>query len=955
MRFGIIGLKSKCLFSIYYLSLLTSYLLYIFPYVNAEPIRNLLSYINIPDKYQFLQNTCQTYSYDGMEYTICFYDSVRQNAGGNTYTIGSFTDYTDNSFTLTGGTFCPAIDQYRSGNVNFQCASETSMLIQEPRICFYNFTLRMQEFCNYLPPPPPPVLDETCIKNIYRGSVVNIEGDDNAVSIGLPFTFPFYCLPYTSIGISTNGLLTFGYESSSYANTDIPSSSSPNNMIAVFWTDLITNGKTIYTSFDTNSFTIQWTDMAFYGSSIPLGTFQSRIFQNGTIHLNYISLMGSSSSFGSGATIGIENIDGTKGIKIGYRQEILSSGISYTLTPTLDECNYILSPSAFINELTTLISPTTPSITSILHPLNNTIYSLNQAIEFSWISNATNYKLYISTTPEFRTVVYQNNAISNTIITYIPTESNRYYWKLYACEGNDCIDSCIYTYDVTSYLTSPPSPEPPSPPPPYGLSQAAIQQVTATVSTAIATTVSTTVSTMVASSVASSVGGASSIPPPDPLGLVTMISVVQGMAMKAQLQLGKIPDAFDGLVSSMNWINIDIKLPNFRPGRRLLSITDIASFHEHWIYGSKMFFLYFGVLLPLGWIHHIITQRMALQGKPVQGFLGFPQLHFTIWFMLLTPFSKAAAGLFSLWTVGSIFFGIFLLLLLPIPLILLTIYHNIKWPILENKAQYIVLKEPNKTWFSNIQTFLFSKPLGVWHAPKTIMDMYGIFFKSTRGPPHIRHTKTVVYDTQKKLYHFKEETVSKPRFYGQLLFIPYSHIKTVLITLVLGSFTYHPDGSLTQLFLLASSMAIHIFYMAYFIPGNTPHGIISEFVSSLSELGIYIASCTLLILKRWYPLKETFYEMKIGSIMVTLQMVSVFIHIFFQCWGTLATLYKLKDTIIPILLRQNTNEVYRRKIILQKYANRWFLKTFNKPLSNIDNVQLLESSNIGRVFSKKKG
>jgi len=400
-----------------------------------------------------------------MEYTICFYDSVTQYAGGNTYIIGQFTDYSDNTFTLSGGTYCPVIDQYRSGVLNFQCASETSISIQEPRICFYNFTLRMQEFCNYSPPPPP-ILEETCIKNIYRGSVVNIEGDDNAVSIELPFTFPFYCLPYTSIGVSTNGLLTFGDISSSYTNTDIPSSSTPNNIMAVFWTDLVTNGKTIYTMADTNSFTIQWTDMAFYGSSMPLGTFQSRIFQNGTIHLNYLSLMGSPASFGSGATIGIENIDGTKGTKIGYRQGILSSGASYIFTPISNGCDYIVSLHTATNHVNTLVSPYTPSIPSILHPLNNTIYSLNQAIQFRWISNATNYKLYISTNPEFSSVIYQNNEISNDTILYIPKTTNKYYWKLYACTEHDCIDSCIYTYDVNTYLPPPPPSLPPPPPPP---------------------------------------------------------------------------------------------------------------------------------------------------------------------------------------------------------------------------------------------------------------------------------------------------------------------------------------------------------------------------------------------------------------------------------------------------------------------------------------------------------
>jgi len=77
------------------------------------------------------------------------------------------------------------------------------------------------------------------VTNTLFSNSLNLQGDDNALMIDLPFNFSFYCNSYDQIGVSTNGLLTFDIPSTIYQNTPTNSPSLPFNFIAPFWTDLI--------------------------------------------------------------------------------------------------------------------------------------------------------------------------------------------------------------------------------------------------------------------------------------------------------------------------------------------------------------------------------------------------------------------------------------------------------------------------------------------------------------------------------------------------------------------------------------------------------------------------------------------------------------------------------------------------------------------------------------------
>ena len=63
--------------------------------------------------------------------------------------------------------------------------------------------------------------------------------DDGAAQVNIPFDYQFLGTPHSTAYISTNGFLSFSSASiTSYSNQSIPSSSTPNSVIAPWWDDL---------------------------------------------------------------------------------------------------------------------------------------------------------------------------------------------------------------------------------------------------------------------------------------------------------------------------------------------------------------------------------------------------------------------------------------------------------------------------------------------------------------------------------------------------------------------------------------------------------------------------------------------------------------------------------------------------------------------------------------------
>jgi hypothetical protein len=159
------------------------------------------------------------------------------------------------------------------------------------------------------------------------GTKVDFDGevDDSFVGpVNLGFNFKFYEYSYSTVYISTNGILTFGSGDTYARNEPIPLDTSPNNLIAPLWDDLAlevqgspTSGNVYYQligSSPNRYFVVQWQDVISRVGEGGVLTFQVLLFENGDIKFQYKTLEGSTDE----ATVGIEDADGLDGLLYAY-------------------------------------------------------------------------------------------------------------------------------------------------------------------------------------------------------------------------------------------------------------------------------------------------------------------------------------------------------------------------------------------------------------------------------------------------------------------------------------------------------------------------------------------------------------------------------------------------------------------------------------------------------------
>lgn len=171
---------------------------------------------------------------------------------------------------------------------------------------------------------------------VSTGARVLAGTDDGTAMVDIGFTFRFYGQDYTTLCISTNGLIALGGCNADFANVDLSSAgpSGDARIVAPLWTDLSFNAAgtdavyyQVLGSAPQRQFVVQW------NSAFPLNassgvTFQALLYEGSNeIRFQYLNV--GSGGNGSQATVGIRDAGGqtnNRQIQWSYNAPVLANG-----------------------------------------------------------------------------------------------------------------------------------------------------------------------------------------------------------------------------------------------------------------------------------------------------------------------------------------------------------------------------------------------------------------------------------------------------------------------------------------------------------------------------------------------------------------------------------------------------------------------------------------------------
>lgn len=222
----------------------------------------------------------------------------------------------------------------------------------------------------------------TKITTLNDSGATGDEGDQvGAVSlavVNLPFSFPFYGIPYNQITVCTNGFIAMGItENAEFRNSRLPGGLGPSPMIAAFWDDLILlNDSGVYHYYNPQEhiFVVSYDKMRNGFNRTSLETFQiifydplyhPTSFGDGKIKIQYKDFNNVDSGgggytplHGNYATIGIKDHTNTRGLEYTYNNQYApgavpltnNSALLITTVPVLHESPFLIVQDLIITD-----------------------------------------------------------------------------------------------------------------------------------------------------------------------------------------------------------------------------------------------------------------------------------------------------------------------------------------------------------------------------------------------------------------------------------------------------------------------------------------------------------------------------------------------------------------------------------------------------------------------------
>jgi hypothetical protein len=161
--------------------------------------------------------------------------------------------------------------------------------------------------------------------------------DDGGDVVPIGFNFDFFGTPHATIGIASNGYLTFGATLGDFTNDPIPNASTPNDLIAPYWDDWnpAAGGDVFYRttgSAPNRTLTVQWNNVPHFSGSGP-ATFQAILSETS----NCVEYRYGTPLTPNSPTIGVENADGSAGFPGGFGPPV-ASGDCLVICPAGNPC-----------------------------------------------------------------------------------------------------------------------------------------------------------------------------------------------------------------------------------------------------------------------------------------------------------------------------------------------------------------------------------------------------------------------------------------------------------------------------------------------------------------------------------------------------------------------------------------------------------------------------------------
>ncbi|MDN5354923.1 MAG: hypothetical protein PWQ09_1679 [Candidatus Cloacimonadota bacterium] len=147
-----------------------------------------------------------------------------------------------------------------------------------------------------------------------------------AAGYSIGFDFPFFGQTYDKFWIAADGFITFGSGAGSPSNQNIPEVTGPNNLIALFWTDLYPAsalaGDALYYKNFSDKLVVTFQHYHVYMTLDDTRWFTGQIilYHDGRIKLQYKERDADLYVVFDELTVGIENADGTKGVNYYYNE-----------------------------------------------------------------------------------------------------------------------------------------------------------------------------------------------------------------------------------------------------------------------------------------------------------------------------------------------------------------------------------------------------------------------------------------------------------------------------------------------------------------------------------------------------------------------------------------------------------------------------------------------------------